>query len=211
MNSSHKASEHVDLDSATKKEPDEEMECLEDQDTAEPEASLPGGLDPSAEGPADVLATALEDLRQAEQRADSAQQSYLRAVADLDNYRKRMRRELDNASSQAAGRTVSSLLPVLDSFDAALSVGTSSEQEQNLMSGMKATYDLLLGTLQNQGLEVISTTDKLFSPDVHEPINAPPEGAGAIIVATEVRRGYRMRGRLLRAALVMVTRRSEPE
>ena len=185
----------------------DEVEIME-PDSGDSDADLSGERE-SAPDPDESLNKALDDLREAEQRAEAAHQSHLRAVADLDNYRKRMRREQDNIASQAAGRTVGSLLPVLDSFDAALGLQAGSGQEENVLSGIRATYDLLLGTLQNQGLEIIPTADEDFSPQIHEPINAPPPGEGDLIVENEVRRGYRLKGRLLRAALVTVTRRSE--
>ena len=179
--------------------------------TVETDASLPAGLEKLPQDPAKALGIVLEALREAEQRADHAHQSHLRALADLDNYRKRMRREQSTVASQAAGRTVSSLLPVLDSFDAALGLQVNSEEEQSVLSGMKATHELMMGTLESQGLEIIPTTDQSFSPDIHQPINAPPPGDGEVIVSGEVRRGYRLEGRLLRPALVEVTRRNESD
>jgi len=122
-----------------------------------------------------------------------------------------MRREQATVAAQAAARTVSSLLAVLDSFDAALVLDTGSEKDQSVLSGMRATYDLLLGTLQSQGLEIIPAAGDVFSPDLHQPINAPPPGDGEVIVSNEVRRGYRLEGRLLRPALVEVTRENEAE
>lgn len=208
MGSSDNTPEAVESDPALETIPAEEVEILVDQTSGGSDNDLPEGVDETQETP-DPLAKALEDLRAVEQRADASHQSYLRAVADLDNYRKRMRREQENVVAQAALRTIGSLLPVLDSFEAALGLEASSEQEQNVLSGMKATYDLLLGTLQNHGLEIIATAGEDFSPGVHEPINAPPPGDGGLIIANEVRRGYRLKGRLLRAALVMVERRSE--
>ena len=160
---------------------------------------------------ADSLAQALEDLDEASQRADAAHQSYLRAVADLDNYRKRMQREQEAIITRTAGRVLGSLLPVLDSFDAALGQEGEPETENQIWSGMKATYELLITTLNNQGLEVVPTVGEPFSPDLHQPINAPPDGAGEIVVSGEVRRGYRLDGKLLRAALVVVTRENESE
>lgn len=179
--------------------------------TPEGDESLPAGAAELADDPAEALGMALEALGEAEARADRAHQSHLRALADLDNYRKRMRREQSNAASRAAARTVSSLLPVLDSFDAALGLEDPSEKDQGLLSGMRATYDLLLGTLQGQGLEIVPAAGESFSPDLHQPINAPPPGDGEVIVSNEVRRGYRLEGRLLRPALVEVTRESETE
>ena len=132
-------------------------------------------------------------------------------MADLDNYRKRMRREQEAVASRASGRVLTSLLPVLDSFDAALGLEVSSEEEGKVLSGLQATHELLVGTLQSQGLEIVPTDGRRFSPDLHQPINAPPEGDGEIMVSGEVRRGYRLGGRLLRAALVTVTRENESE
>ncbi len=208
MDSSHDTEQAVDSNPPLETVTAEEVEIMMEQDSEGSDAGLSEEGDDTPD-PDQSLTKALDDLREAEQRAKTAHQSYLRAVADLDNYRKRMRRERDNIVVQAVARTVGSLLPVLDSFDAALGLQAESEQGESVLSGMRATYDLLLGTLQNQGLEIISTAGEEFSPRVHEPINAPPPGEGDLIVADEVRRGYRLKGRLLRAALVMVTRRSE--
>lgn len=179
--------------------------------TLEVETPLPAGVDGLPEDPAEALGIVLEALRETEARADAAHQSHLRALADLDNYRKRMRREQSTVASQAAGRTVSSLLPVLDSFDAALGMEARSPEDQGILSGMQATYELLLGTLQSQGLEIVPTAGETFSPDIHQPINAPPPGDGELMVSGEVRRGYLLDGRLLRPALVEVTRENEPD
>lgn len=193
-------------DRAQENVPAEQVEIVEESHQAETEASA----DPSGD-PAEALARALEDLQETSQRADASHQSYLRAVADLENYRKRMHREQEAIVSRTTGRVLASLLPVLDSFDAALGQEEYPEEESQVLSGMKATYDLLVGTLQNQGLEMVPTSGHPFSPDLHQPVNAPPDGQGEIMVSDEVRRGYRLRGQLLRAALVVVTRREESE
>ncbi|MDE0131407.1 MAG: nucleotide exchange factor GrpE [bacterium] len=200
-----------DVDDPTGRPAAEAAEGSAAEATLEADASLPAGLDQLPEDPVEALGIVLETLRQTEERANQAHQSHLRALADLDNYRKRMRREQATVASQAAARTVSSLLAVLDSFDAALVLDTGSEKDQSVLSGMRATYDLLLGTLQSQGLEIIPAAGDVFSPDLHQPINAPPPGDGEVIVSNEVRRGYRLEGRLLRPALVEVTRENEAE
>ena len=210
MDSSGDTTEASQPDPAPETVPVQELEVVVEEDRAGSDVGA-GEAEADRSDPAEALTRALEDLQEAEQRAAAAHQSYLRAVADLDNYRKRMQRERSNIASQAAARTVGSLLPVLDSFDAALNLETSSEQEQHVLAGMRATYDLLLGTLQNQGLEIVAAQGEEFSPELHEPINAPPPGEGALMVADEVRRGYRLNGRLLRAALVTVTRGGDSE
>ncbi|MDE0231004.1 MAG: nucleotide exchange factor GrpE [bacterium] len=205
------ADSHRDVDDSTGRPTVEAAEKATVEATPETDATLPVGLEGLPADPAEALGFVLEALRQAEERADQAHQSHLRALADLDNYRKRMRREQSTVASQATARTISSLLSVLDSFDAALVLEAPSEKDQSVLSGMRATYELLLSTLQSQGLEMIPAAGESFSPDLHQPINAPPPGDGEVIVSNEVRRGYRLDGRLLRAALVEVTRENDAE
>ena len=205
------ADSHRDVDDSTGLPTVETAEEATVEATLETDSSLPAGLEGLPADPAEALGLVLEALRQSEERADQAHQSHLRALADLDNYRKRMRREQSTVASQAAARTISSLLSVLDSFDAALVLEAPSEKDQSVLSGMRATYELLLSTLQSQGLEFIPAAGESFSPDLHQPINAPPPGNGEVIVSNEVRRGYRLDGRLLRAALVEVTRENDAE
>ena len=202
---------HRDVDDSTGLPAAETTEGAAAEAALVADATLPAGLGELPADPVEALALVLETLRQTEERADQAHQAHLRALADLDNYRKRMRREQSTVATQAAARTVSSLLAVLDSFDAALVLEAPSEEDKSVLSGMRATHELLLGTLQSQGLEIIPAAGEIFSPDLHQPINAPPPGDGEVIVSNEVRRGYRLEGRLLRPALVEVTRENEAE
>ena len=211
MDDSQNTPDAVGSDLTLEHVPAQEVEIVAEQDGAGSDADLPEGTEEPSQDPAETLTIVRAALHEAEQRAEQAHQSYLRAVADLDNYRKRMRREQSTIASRAEGRAVTSMLPVLDSFDAALGIEVSSDQEQNVLSGINATYELMLSTLQNHGLEIVPTAGQDFSPDIHQPINAPPEGDGAVIVSNEVRRGYQLKGQLLRPALVLVSRRGESE
>lgn len=124
-----------------------------------------------------------------------------RVAADFDNYRKRTIREQTMITDRAAERVVRELLPVLDTFDAALAVEPSTDSERQLLSGMINTRELLLKALEKEGLEVIDSFGVIFDPEVHEPVG-PPAGNGTPVVDQELRRGYRLGGRVLRAALV---------
>jgi molecular chaperone GrpE len=110
---------------------------------------------------------------------------------------------------RASERVVSSLLPVLDSLDAELAVETTSETEEKLKSGIRSTRDQLLDTLAKEGLEPIATFDEPFDPSLHEAVTASGGDGGRLIVTDEFRRGYRLKGRVLRASLVGVTPREE--
>jgi len=126
-----------------------------------------------------------------------------RVAAEYDNYRKRVMRDQASMRDQAVERVVRELLPVLDTFDAALGAEPEADGERRLHSGMLNTREQLLKALQGEGLEVIAALDEVFDPEVHEPVGAP--GAeGELVVSRELRRGYTLNGKVVRAALVML-------
>jgi molecular chaperone GrpE len=136
-------------------------------------------------------------------RADAG--SYLddlrRVAADFDNYRKRTTREREQIVERAAERVVMSLLAVLDSFDAALQIQVDGEHEQKMLAGMRSTHTQLMDVLAKEGLEEVPTWGEKFDPECHEAVMSTGEGP-VLTVAQELRRGYRLRGKLVRPALV---------
>lgn len=104
---------------------------------------------------------------------------------------------------RATETVVRGLLPVLDTFDAALTTEPDTDAERQMYSGMLNTREQLLKALETEGLEVIPTLDREFDPEVHEPVGAPG-GSGRLVVSQELRRGYRLNGKVVRAALVML-------
>lgn len=177
-----------------------EAEVLEEeQPTAE---SL--GLD-LPDDPAAALPVVLRALQESRTEADSYLHDLRRVAADFDNYRKRVQRELSSVVERAAERVVKELLPVLDSLDAALSaVEPKTENEEKLLSGMRSIQAQLLDALAKEGLERIPTWDETFDPEIHDAVMTEGEGAGPLRVYQELRAGYRLRGKVLRAASVAV-------
>ena len=145
----------------------------------------------------------LRELATAREEATSYLDDLKRVAADFDNYRKRTTRDNSVMLDRATEKVVQGLMPVLDSFDAALDAEAQTETEKKLYSGMLNTREQLLSALKNEGLEVIPTVDESFNPEIHEPVGAP-SGNGKLVVTEELRRGYRLRGKVLRAALVVV-------
>jgi len=145
----------------------------------------------------------LTELITAREEATSYLDDLKRVAADFDNYRKRTMRESAVMLDRATEKVVHGLMPVLDSFDAALATETTTETEQKLYAGMLNTREQLLNALKDEGLEIIPTIDEPFDPEVHEPVGAPG-GDGELIVSQELRRGYRLNGKVLRAALVVL-------
>ncbi|MGH8925249.1 MAG: nucleotide exchange factor GrpE [Acidimicrobiia bacterium] len=179
-----------------------------EEETFEPVTAESLGLDLS-DDPAEAIEQLVEALAGARKEADSYLDDLRRVAADFDNYRKRSQREARGVVDRASERVVSSLLPVLDSLDAALAVETNSETEEKLKSGVRSTRDQLLDVLAKEGLEPIATFDEPFDPSLHEAVTTSGEGSGELIVTDEFRRGYRLKDWVLRASLVGVTPREE--
>jgi molecular chaperone GrpE len=158
------------------------------------------------EDPGDAISLLLTELDMARREGTSYLDDLKRVAADFDNYRKRTVDQSSIMLNRATEKVVQGLLPVLDSFDAALATQPETETERNLYSGMLNTREQLLSSLKNEGLDVIATIDQPFDPEVHEPVGAPT-GDGELVVSEELRRGYRLNGKVLRAALVVLESR----
>jgi molecular chaperone GrpE len=168
----------------------------------EPEHSDPHSLGLELpDEPHQAVEVLLGELATAREEAGAYLDDLKRVAADFDNYRKRTTKEAAVMLDRATEKVVRGLMPVLDSFDAALAVEPRTETEQKLYAGMLNTRAQLLDALTGEGLEVIPTIGEVFDPEVHEPAGAP-DGDGTLVVAQELRRGYRLRGKVLRAALV---------
>ena len=130
-----------------------------------------------------------------------------RTQAEFDNYRKRMLRDQTAHLERATAGLIEQLLPVLDAFELALGSGgpTSSEAgAERLRKGVELVYGELLGVLEKAGLERIEAQGKPFDPEEHEAVMHVEGEGGEPGVRDVVRSGYRLKGRVLRPAMVKV-------
>jgi molecular chaperone GrpE len=124
-----------------------------------------------------------------------------RLQADFDNFRKRMMRDQTSHLERATSVLIEQLLPVLDAFELAmLNAGSDAER---LRKGVELVYSELLGVLEKAGLERIEAKGKPFDPEEHEAVMSI-EDDGEPGVRDVVRTGYRLKGRVLRPAMVKV-------
>lgn len=145
----------------------------------------------------------LRELVEARQESGELLANLQRVAAEFDNYRKRTERDQLENVQRAGQRVIASLLPALDSFDAALAIESTTEGEERMLSGMRGTETLLLEALQAEGVEPIAALGERFDPALHEAVSVIP-GEGEQVVQQELRKGYVMRGRVLRPSLVIV-------
>jgi len=153
---------------------------------------------------ADETAAAVEqDLDDLMRERDDLRALAQRVQADFENYRKRVLREQTAVVERATEGLVESLLPVLDSFELAL--GTLDGADDKVRKGVELVYAELVAVLEKAGLERIETDGTPFDPNVHEAV-LQDEGDGDPMVGETMRTGYRLKGRVVRPAMVKVTR-----
>jgi molecular chaperone GrpE len=153
----------------------------------------------------------LERLQQAltesEQRAKSHWDQYLRAVADLDNVRKRAQRDIEAANRYGLEKFAQELLPVWDSLDLAVQNAGKAADLRTLVQGQEATLQLLSKALQKIGVAPIKPQGEPFDPARHEAVMAQESAtAEPNSVLQVVQPGYELNGRVLRPARVIVSK-----
>ena len=162
----------------------------------------PQAADPNMDGtaaPDDALAVA-------EAKATENRNAYLRSVAEFENFRKRMDRELDNARKYAVERFAQELVGVGDSLEAGIAAG-SNNPGPALLEGAQATLKQLHNAFEKAGIKVIDPAGQPFDPNWHEAMVAqvsadqPPN-----TVLNVIQKGYSLNGRLLRPARVIVSK-----
>ena len=161
--------------------------------------------DPSAP----LTAGQVEELKAKAAKADEYWDRLLRSAADLENFKKRATRERQEAIRFANASLLEKLIPALDNLDMALAASNAeSASVESLKTGITMIYNQLKGALAEAGLEEIDAADQAFDPNLHEAvaqeeIPSTPEGH----VVRQLRKGYKLRDRLLRPASVVVARK----
>jgi molecular chaperone GrpE len=150
------------------------------------------------------------ELAEARAKAEENWSSYLRAVAETDNVRKRAQREVEAASRYAIERFAAELLDVRDSLQLGIAAGAAADSAQ-LIEGMEATLRLLDKAFDKSGLSVVDPSGQPFDPEFHEAMATQPSAdqpPGTVLAV--VQKGYLLNGRLLRPARVLVAREPDP-
>lgn len=131
----------------------------------------------------------------------------LRTKADMENMRRRQERELAEAHKYSVGDIVRRLLEVVDNLERALSQKAEGEGVAALYTGVELTLKLLQGTLEKYGVKVIDPVGAPFNPDLHEAMTMQESTEHAPgTVLTVLQKGYQLHDRLLRPALVVVSK-----
>lgn len=146
-----------------------------------------------------------DPVAQLEAKLAAEEERYLRLRADFDNLKRRTQLDREAQAKYRAQSLLTDLLPVLDNFERALSVEATTEEAQNMKKGIEMVYRTLVEATEKEGLQVIATEGEAFDPNVHQAVmqEADPEKESGIVLQ-ELQRGYQLKDRVLRPAMVKV-------
>jgi molecular chaperone GrpE len=154
-----------------------------------------------AQAPAQIPA-----LAAAEAKAQENWNSYLRSVAELENYRKRTEREIDNARKFAIERFAQELVTVGDALEAGITAGAANPGPA-LLEGAQATLRQLHRAFEKAGIKIIDPAGQPFDPAWHEAMMVQENrDKPSDTVLSVIQKGYSLNGRLLRPARVIVSK-----
>jgi molecular chaperone GrpE len=134
----------------------------------------------------------------------------LRKQAEFDNYKKRVERERSEFAQFASAELMRELLNAMDSFDRAIhTANTNTAANENMFRGLDLIYKQFQDTLSRFGLKAIEAKGQPFDPNMHQAVSTiPTDDVPENTVVDELRKGYTLNGRLLRAAMVSVSVKS---
>jgi molecular chaperone GrpE len=148
-----------------------------------------------------------EDLLKDE--LEESKNKLLRALADFDNYKKRMAAEREQFIQFANETLITELLPVIDGFDRAMSAAKKIKAGEEMLKGLALIKRQLEDVLKKHGVAEIEAQGKPYDPNLHEAIlqkeHAGPEG----VILEEMQKGYALHGRVIRPSMVIVSKKGE--
>ncbi|MFL1674325.1 nucleotide exchange factor GrpE [Paenibacillus dendritiformis] len=174
-------------------------------ETADVEHNQEAAETSEAEGKAAEEAQGAE-LKEARAQAEELQQRLLRAQADFDNFRRRTVKEKEELAQYASSKLVTELLPVLDNFERALAAAQTGSEEQSFVKGVDMIFRQFTQVLEQEGVKAMNAVGEPFNPEFHQAImQVESEEHEEGIVVEEVQKGYMLKDRVLRPAMVKVS------
>jgi molecular chaperone GrpE len=172
-------------------------------------------VDESNEQPAEQAAPEAQELHlmleDARNKADEHWNQLLRVQAEMENLRRRAERDVESAHKYALEKFAAALLPVKDSLEMGLNAASGGEGEvlTRLKEGTELTLKMLAAALEKFGIKEVDPVGQLFNPDLHQAMTMQPSADHpANTVLAVMQKGYTLNDRLLRPAMVVVSKSS---
>lgn len=152
------------------------------------------------------LKAANEKIAVLEAKLEEETNRYLRLQADFDNSRRRSRLDMEAAQTYRAQSLVMDLLPSIDNLERALKIEAVDEQTQSLYTGVEMVYRGIIEALNKEGVEAIEAVGTEFDPHLHQAVmQEEVDGTESNIVVEEFQKGYKLKDRVIRPAMVKVS------
>jgi len=182
----------------------EQEETVDTVENVESDAEIVDADDVQVEE-TEVVDESAAKISELQAKLDETENKMLRAQADFDNFRRRARLDQEAAQKYRAQSLVSEILPALDNFERALQIEASNDQTKSLLQGMNMVYNQLVQALQNEGVETIKSVGEQFDPHLHQAVmQVEDENYDSNTVIEELQKGYRLKDRVIRPAMVKV-------
>ncbi len=172
-------------------------------------AEPPKGVDGGGSVSREIFSTVTEELEKARSEATDYWNRLLRMQAEMENMRKRNQRALDNAHKYSLEKFSAELLGVVDSLEMGLQAAKQDGSDvKHIVEGTELTLKMFFQTLEKFEIEEVNPLGKKFDPALHQAMGllSAAEGIESNTVITVMQKGYQLHERLLRPALVMVSK-----
>jgi molecular chaperone GrpE len=185
-------------------------EHSEDQAESAP-SETQGSEDSALQEPLETLidAEAVDPLLDLQVEADKARDQALRSEAEIQNLRKNAERDVQNAHKFGVERLIQNLLPVLDSLEKAIETSLQAEtpEDDPQLEGLKLCFKLFTDVFEKEGVQMLDPLGQAFDPNVHEALSLieKPDMYPNSVMAV-IQKGYRLHERLVRPAMVIVSK-----
>ena len=193
-----------------------ELEVKADKDKdSQAEEIIPQGGKPDKEGqkaeaksPEKMTkAELLEKIKELQEASERNYDLYLRSEAEIENIKKRNKKEKEEWLKYANETIVKDILPVMDNLEMAISLAQNENSLHALKEGVELTLKGLKDTLAKSGLEEVKAEGEPFDPNYHHAVSEQnDENVEAGIILQELQRGYTLNGRLIRPAMVIISK-----
>ena len=179
-----------------------EQEVVQPEDTVnvaeEADATAEAGQETAGEDNNEVVRLQAE--------LKDAQERILRAQADFDNFRRRTRQDKEDLAKYASSKVITGILPVVDNFERAIGISREAQDFDSLFKGVEMIFRQLEQVLEQEGVTAMNTVGQPFNPEFHQAImQVDSEEHEEGIVVEEIMKGYVLKDKVLRPAMVKVS------
>lgn len=189
-------------DASMPKQKDELVEELDTEKLDEQEETT--SLEETPEE-ANEEALKVDELELVKQELEDEKNKSIRLRADFENYKRRVQLDKEADYKYRAQSVLTDILPVLDNFERALAIQTTSEEAASLVKGVEMVYRTLLDAVGKEGLEQIEAEGVPFDPNFHQAVmQEKDDSKESGIVLQELQKGYKLKDRILRPSMVKV-------